>query len=165
MHREIVVDLAVTILRIGVAPCGTRTTGRPAGAEPLRRDVGAETGIIRRMKVTLVFVPQGGGEADYQLDIDMPALPRPGDYVRVRRPPDEVKTADFIVRRTWWDVRYPNNESYGPSSGPSPLGTTEGFFVECEYALSPMSTDSHKRMYEAYKHRGKPDREFDDTAY
>jgi hypothetical protein len=53
------------------------------------------------MKMTLVFVPAGGGEADYQLDFDLPSVPQPGDYVSIRRP-DAQGTVDFIVRRTWW---------------------------------------------------------------
>jgi hypothetical protein len=120
---------------------------------------------VRSMKVTLVFVPQGGGEADYQLDFDMPLLPRPGDYIRVRRPETGVQSADFMVRRAWWDLHYPTDDAYSRPNQTPPCGKTEGFFVECEYALSPRSTDAHKQMYDAYRHRGKPEREFDDSAF
>ena len=33
------------------------------------------------MKVVLSFVPPGGGETDFQLEFDLPALPQPGDYI------------------------------------------------------------------------------------
>jgi hypothetical protein len=33
------------------------------------------------MKVRPVFVPPGGGEADYMLDLELPGVPQPGDYV------------------------------------------------------------------------------------
>ena len=37
------------------------------------------------MKVTLVFVPPGGGETDYQLSFDLPGIPVKGDYIMVSR--------------------------------------------------------------------------------
>ena len=50
------------------------------------------------MKVRLCFVPPGGGEANYSLDFDMPAVPRSGDYISIKRP---IKTAsEFPGRAT-----------------------------------------------------------------
>ena len=37
------------------------------------------------MKARLMFVPPGGGEIDYALDFDLPAVPQPGDYITVTR--------------------------------------------------------------------------------
>ena len=54
------------------------------------------------MKVSLLFVPPGGGETDYQLEFELPAPPQPGDYISVRREDTkDLGTEDFIVRRTW----------------------------------------------------------------
>jgi hypothetical protein len=60
------------------------------------------------MKATLVFVPPGGGEADYSLQFDLPAVPQPGDYISVTRPGQEGYE-DFIVRRARWVLSYPSS--------------------------------------------------------
>lgn len=116
------------------------------------------------MKVTLTFVPPGGGEADYSLDFDLPGVPQPGDYIRIVRPKESPYTCDFIVRRTWWLLDYPNDGLYGDPDRPV-TGKASTVMVECEFALSPMSSESHKRAFEMYKARGKSGKEFDDTAF
>jgi hypothetical protein len=107
------------------------------------------------MKARFCFVPPGGGETDYTLDFEIAAVPQPGDYISVRRLAESGR-CDFIVRRPWWNLFYDN------------LGTTgwsEGLAVECEFALSPYSSDGHKRSCEMYRQRGKVPKEFDDSCY
>jgi hypothetical protein len=116
------------------------------------------------MKVTLTFVPPGGGEADYSLDFDLPGVPQPGDYIRIVRPKESPYTCDFIVRRTWWLLNYPNDALYG-NADTAVTGRTEGLMVECEFALSSMSSESHKQAFEMYSTRGKPGKKFEDTAF
>jgi hypothetical protein len=116
------------------------------------------------MKARFVFVPPGGGEADYGLDFDVPAPPQNGDYISITRPDDPARTVNFIVRRTWWSLHYPGTETY-KTAGSGPTGRVVDVMVECEYAKSPLSTDAHLKMCEAYANRGTPPREFDNSAY
>ena len=120
------------------------------------------------MKVQLYFVPPGGGEADYSLDFDMPAVPRPGDYISIRRPIKAASefpgTCDFIVRRTWWSLDYPNNDLY-QSEGEEVYGTTTNVIVECEFAIGPWSSEEHKRMVAMYEARGKGKLTFDSSCF
>jgi hypothetical protein len=102
------------------------------------------------MKVTLVFVPPDGGEADYSLDFDLPGVPQPGDYISITRP-EEQGISDFIVRKSLWHLAYPGNE--------------QSIVVECEFAKGPFSTENHVRSCEMYKSRKGKLREFEDTAY
>jgi hypothetical protein len=113
------------------------------------------------MKVTLIFVPPGGGEADYSLDFDLPSVPQPGDYISIQRP-TETGFEDFIVRRVWWYLTYPKSEGITTTTT---LGKCEGITVEGEFALGHHSTESHKRACEMYKNRGKPIQTFQPSGY
>nr|AAX14933.1 ORF108 [Xanthomonas campestris pv. vitians] len=107
------------------------------------------------MKVNLSFVPPGGGESDYSLPIEMPEIPRAGDYLSVERE-GHVGTENFIVRRTWWNLHF--DEAKG-------AGTTKEIWVECEFALSPFSSESHKRSCAVYETRKGKLLEFDESMY
>ncbi len=115
------------------------------------------------MNVTLIFVPPDGGEADYQLSFELPAIPRPGDYISVMRP-ETQGSSDFIVRRTWWHLDYPDNALYGDSSNPV-YGKVNTIFVECEFAAGHYSSEDHKRSLEMYKNRTGKLKEFDASGY
>jgi hypothetical protein len=52
------------------------------------------------IKVQFAFVPPGGGETDYTAEFDLPAVPRPGDYVSIRDSKEAAGVCSFIVRRT-----------------------------------------------------------------
>ena len=136
------------------------------------------------MKVTLVFVPPGGGETDYSLDFDLPAVPRTGDYICIRRPGGEVGQEEFIVRRSWWSLVYPVSGDSSrsivklklgsipagatvanESPNPPPVGSLSQLVVECEFALGPYPTDGHKRSCEIYKQRKGSLKEFDNSVY
>lgn len=115
------------------------------------------------MKVSLTFVPPGGGEADYGLDFDLPAVPQPGDYISVRRP-GEIGTSDFIVKRAWWGLSYPTSES-DLSTNHNRKGSLNSIVVECEFAKGPYSTPSHTRACESYQVRKGKSLKFEETAY
>src|SRR5919205_4005621 len=104
------------------------------------------------MDVRLVIVPPGGGEADYSLDFNLPSIPRPGDYISVMRP-DQQGTEDFIVRRTWWTLEYPDAPMIQDSKS-TVRGSTKKVAVECEIAMGPYSSDAHKKACEGYTKDG-----------
>ena len=95
------------------------------------------------MRVNLVFVPPGGGEADYSLDFELPSVPQPGDYITISRP-DQDGTEDFIVRRTWWYLEYPGTELYRTERS-TVHGKVQSLTVECEFARGFLSSEAHKR--------------------
>jgi len=121
------------------------------------------------VRVKLSFVPPGGGEVDYGLTMEMPALPRTGDYISVLREgrpdrgPDYVGADDFIVRRVWWFCKYPEDGKTSHVAGQEPAGTAE-VNVECEFAIGASSSPAHKRGAGTAKARA-PAQEFEDTNY
>lgn len=106
------------------------------------------------MKFFVCFVPHGGGEVDYNAEVEADVLPQVGDYISLRRK-NEMGTCDFIVRKTWWNYKE---------------GDVEGKYtaeahVEAEFALSDHSSDSHKKCCEMYKNRKGTLLEFDTSMY
>lgn len=89
------------------------------------------------MLVHFGFVPPGGGETDYSLDFEVPELPREGDYICITRP-GQTGNEDFIVRRVWWAL-----ETEAEPKGP---GKVTSIHVECEYAVSDFSSESHAKV-------------------
>lgn len=125
------------------------------------------------IRVNLTFVPPGGGEIDYGLTMDMPALPREGDYISVTRERPKGATVDddrlgsenFIVRRVWWFCKFPDDGKSSHTVGKEPIGTAEAN-VECEFAIGPYSSPAHKRASANYETRGKgKPQEFEATNY
>lgn len=121
------------------------------------------------IRVRLNFVPPGGGEVDYGLTMDMPALPRAGDYISVvreslkDRDADHTGSEDFIVRRVWWACKYPDDGRSYHTSGNEPVGVAE-VVVECEFAIGPFSSTAHKQAARSGKARSDL-QEFEDTNY
>lgn len=117
----------------------------------------------------LVFVPPGGGETDYSTFMQFAALPRIGDYISITQiapagevlDPDKVGNEDFIVRQVWWIGEIPMPE------GPDMSVGTSKVTIECEYAIGPFSSESHKKNAELHsKYRGKPTaKAFDASGY
>ena len=124
------------------------------------------------MKVTLTFVPPGGGEQDYMLDFELPALPREGDYISVRRKgavkrsdgKEEFGTEDFIVRRIWWHLETPEDR-WVVEAGKERIGSYGSIVVECEFAIGGFSSESHKAAVQMYENRGKQPRKFEMSGY
>jgi hypothetical protein len=105
------------------------------------------------IKVTLTFVPPGGGEAEYCLDMNVPEVPRPGDYITISRKDATASgTEDFIVRRSWWHFEYPDSK-LSHSGDDTAVGKVTGITVECEFARGPFSSEEHKRGCDMYQHR------------
>jgi len=116
-------------------------------------------------EVTLVIVPPGGGEADYSLRMNVPTLPRAGDYISVLRsgaaPKDDqhVGSEDFLVRRVWWTFDFPDDGQMTHTAGEGPVGKVEQIGVECEFAIGHYSSEAHK------KGAGSGALKFDASAY
>lgn len=102
-------------------------------------------------EATLVIVPPGGGEAEYSLKVEVPALPREGDYVTVMRTRDgpvaagDVGTEDFIVRRVWWAFDYADDGRLYEEPHDRILGSVNGIGIECEQAKGHYSSEAHRR--------------------
>jgi hypothetical protein len=103
------------------------------------------------MRIRLVAVPPGGGEADYSLEMECPAVPQVGDYITVMREyansapdQDHVGTEDFIVRRVRWGFTWPDNGQHYHTSGQEPVGEVDVIVVECEMAIGAYSSPAHK---------------------
>ncbi|HYG46596.1 MAG TPA: hypothetical protein VD846_01515 [Allosphingosinicella sp.] len=118
------------------------------------------------IEVTLVVVPPGGGEAEYSLQMNVPALPRAGDYVTVMRNREgpvagaDIGTEDFIVRRVWWAFNYPDDGALYHLAGEGPVGEVSGTVsIECEMAKGHYSCERHVRAC------GPKARRFEATAY
>jgi len=109
------------------------------------------------MKVTFSFVPPGGGEQEYSLAFDLPAIPQQGDYITITR--DDTENGEtgrqsFIVRRTWWYLHYSNNG-----------GQSKEIVVEVEFAQGSYDSESHKSTIKMYANRGKAAKSFDASTY
>ena len=111
------------------------------------------------MQVNLVFVPEGGGEADYSLLFDLAAVPQVGDYMCIQREGEEGQL-NFVVRRTWWHLHTPETRTHITEGETLHQGTVRDIYVECEYAVSPSSSETHRR---AAEHEGYV--EFENSAY
>jgi len=107
------------------------------------------------VNVTLTFVPPGGGEADYCLDFELPSIPQPGDHISIMRPSADG-TADFIVKRTWWNLSADND------GGNSQLNSIT---VECEFAEGLTSSTQHKQSVDAYERQKGKRLSFDSSTY
>lgn len=90
------------------------------------------------MNMILSFVPRGGGEVDYNAEVDLPAVPQAGDYIQyvVKRPEQDVSW--FRVRRAWWTI----------TSDREGRQTELDLRIECEYAIHPLASDRHKAQYQ-----------------
>ncbi len=122
------------------------------------------------MLAHFVFVPPGGGEADYSLYFEIPGVPQPGDYIQIVVD-GETGTSDFIVRRTWWTLKHPNvdwptfTDITKGDVPPAYVGLTHRVTVECEFAKGPFPTEDHKKSCEMYAHRKGAVPEFEESAY
>ncbi|HEX8261487.1 MAG TPA: hypothetical protein VF547_01285 [Allosphingosinicella sp.] len=122
-----------------------------------REAAGAEVGgaaaasAANLFQVTLVIVPPGGGEAEYSLQVAVPALPREGDYVTVMRRREgpvagkHIGTEDFIVRRVWWAFDYADDGRLYEEPHDRIIGSVNGIGIECELAKGHYSSEAHRR--------------------
>jgi hypothetical protein len=116
-------------------------------------------------EATFVIVPPGGGEAEYSLQMNVPALPREGDYVTIMRDREgpvagvDIGTEDFIVRRVWWAFHYPDDGALYHEAGEGPVGKLSGVSIECELAKGHYSCERHVKAC------GAKARTFEASAY
>ena len=115
------------------------------------------------MKVRLVIVPPGGGEADYSIFVEMPGVPAAGDYIGAAIP-GQRGMVSLLVKRTWWTVTAGDNGLYG-EAGKEKYGTTDEVAVECYPAKGLFDSEEHKRLVAMYEGRGKAAPEFDNSMY
>lgn len=127
------------------------TADERLGAREEAKAEAGGSGGAGRFQVTLVVVPPGGGEAEYSLQMEVPALPREGDYVTVMRNREgpvasrDIGTEDFIVRRVWWAFDFPDDGRLFEYSDERTVGTLNGIGIECELARGHYSSDAHLR--------------------
>ena len=112
------------------------------------------------MEATLVFVPPGGGDAEYSLQFELPSVPQPGSYISITRP-DQVGSEDFIVRHILWHLEHPTTGAYGEGE----TGTMRELGVECEFARGPYSSDEHRRTCDAFEQGGREVQSFETSAF
>src|SRR4051794_24071442 len=113
------------------------------------------------MKVTLIVVPPGGGEQDYELDFELPAVPEAGAFISVARE-DRKDRPDhgyewFFVRRAWWDLKYPHS---APTAREGDTGSLYMVGVEVEPARGRWMSPSHTRACDGYEASGLKVRNF-----
>ncbi|NQV83218.1 MAG: hypothetical protein HQ494_05305 [Rhodospirillales bacterium] len=94
------------------------------------------------MKVQFLFFPEEGDEPDHTMTFDLPGVPQAGDRVTISHPGQEG-CANFIVRRTRWDLDHPDPEPHH-RAGEIVVGTTCAVSVECTFAVGPYSSEEHK---------------------
>jgi hypothetical protein len=100
------------------------------------------------MKIDFAFFKKGIDKAEYGLTFEMPAIPRAGDKIVVRRPetatepyPEET----FVVRRTEWALKTPIfHDPVGAASQSGEVGTVDMVTVECE--LLPRALTARVKM-------------------
>jgi hypothetical protein len=120
---------------------------------------------VNMFEATFVFVPPGGGEAEYSLRMNVPALPREGDYVTIMRSREgpvagpDIGTEDFIVRRVWWAFQYPDDGALYHEAGEGPVGELNGVSIECELAKGHYSSARHVKAC------GRDAKTFEASAY
>lgn len=120
--------------------------GEAGGEAQRRRAAAAKPGLFH---ATLVVVPPGGGEAEYSLLLEVPALPREGDYVTVMRHRQgpvagrDIGTEDFIVRRVWWAFDYADDGRLYEEDDDRTVGTLNGIGIEAEPARGHYSSEAH----------------------
>ena len=107
------------------------------------------------MKVFISVVPPGGGETLQSVDVDLEAMPQPGDYISIGNSAGGG-TEDFIVRRCCWNL-------YRTSEDAS-ITQLEQAVVYAEMAYGPFSSESHKAAIQAYEAAGKTAQSFEGTA-
>ncbi|MHC5609791.1 MAG: hypothetical protein ACYTXA_01810 [Nostoc sp.] len=106
------------------------------------------------MKVIFSFVPPGGGEQDYQLEFDLPAIPQPGDYIKIMRDGEDGE-ASYIVRRTCWNLTCSTSKK-----------DLKSIVVEAEFAKGAfLDSASHTLSVESYASRGFQVKAFDSSTY
>ncbi len=105
------------------------------------------------VRVTLMVREVGRLKPDYSLKFDLPALPRPGDYISIFRPDAELHSEDVIVRQVWWELHHDETGGYATAEDEK-IGRLREIIVECDQAIGPTSRDHWRDALEAARNRG-----------
>ncbi len=95
------------------------------------------------MNIQFLLFQDEGDEATQSLIFDLPSVPQAGDRVTISRPGQEGYSS-FIVRRTRWDLDYPE-EKISHRAGEIVVGSTSTVSVECIFAVGSYSSEEHKK--------------------
>ncbi|MCD0459966.1 hypothetical protein U8335_26765 [Roseiconus lacunae] len=111
------------------------------------------------MKVRLVIVPPGGGEAEYSRELELEELPRVGDRITLRDPTQleqgtYATLSQFTVGSVDWAFSLEDD-----------LTELMEVVVECRYALSFRSSERHKTIYNSLVKRYGIENKLDETMY
>lgn len=102
------------------------------------------------MKVHFAFVPPGGGDQEYMMQAEMPAVPREGDTILISREnpsSDQVGSESFVVRRATWSFL-----DYGGEDASAKFSQV---WVEAEMAYGPLNSGEFIENLKQYEKRGK----------
>lgn len=95
------------------------------------------------MNVQFLLFMDEEEDPNHTLVFDLPNIPQNGDLVTISRPGQEGCT-DFVVRRTQWDLDFPDDKT-SHRAGEIVIGSTAAVTVECTYTVGPYSSEEHKR--------------------
>ncbi len=95
----------------------------------------------------LAIVPPGGGEVDHSMLIELPEMPRPGDWIARVDPSGDAGTVDYIAGRANYVI-----EKDGE--------TLQKIFIECEMAIGPYSSKTHKSECQQWANAGRKVKEY-----
>lgn len=109
------------------------------------------------MIANIVGVPPGGGEAEIQIQVEIPTLPPEGTYLSVKEL-DSSGTQDFICRRVRMVFGLNSTES-------TTVDRCDEIVIEAEIALSPLSSSKHRDLCERLKRKECAIQTFEDSAY
>ena len=88
--------------------------------------------------------------------VDLPAVPQPGDFIQIMDENGDLDVSNFRVRKTWWSISF---------AGEEPRQNKGEAWVECEYALGPHSSERHKQAYHGYAQGTGEDIIVEDSMY
>ena len=85
----------------------------------------------------------GALKIDWQMEFDLPEVPKPGHYISVLRPElPEPYSDDLIVEKVWWRLKQETGV----------VGSVKEIFVECIPAIGPWSSDRWRDALE-FQHK------------
>ncbi len=94
------------------------------------------------MDIQFLLFEDEGDKPSQSLTFDLPEVPRSGDRVTISRPNQEG-CSNFIVRRTRWQLDYPDAQT-SHRVGENVVGNTSAITIECTFALGTYSSEEHK---------------------
>jgi len=119
----------------------------------------------RSVRVRLSVCEPGEQKPDFSLAFDLPAVPRPGDYISLHREDKKTPhTEDLIVRHIWWNLETTETRT-SSSEDEERVGNLREIGVECEMALGPCSTDNWHDMMLQHEAKGRSIKRFDVSRF